>query len=65
VDFFTSEQRHIPKNEFFDITGIHAITLPGCELSFEVNEKITLDGNLPDGSHYSTVIKSAGIHKKP
>jgi len=30
-------------------------------LSFEVNEKITLDGNLPDGSHYSTVIKSAGI----
>ena len=61
VDFLTSEQRYIPKNEFFDITGIHAITSPGAELSFEVNEKITLDGNLPDGSHYSTVIKSAGI----
>ena len=61
VDFLTSEQRFIPKNEFFDITGIHAITSPGAELSFEVNEKITLDGNLPDGSHYSTVIKSAGI----
>jgi hypothetical protein len=30
-------------------------------LSFEVHEKITLDGSLPDGSHYSTVIKSAGI----
>jgi len=61
VDFLTSEQRYIPKNEFFDITGIHAIASPGCELSFEVNEKIILDGNLPDGSHYSTVIKSAGI----
>jgi Nucleotidyl transferase AbiEii toxin, Type IV TA system len=61
VDFLTSEQRYIPRNEFFDITGIHAITSPGCELSFEVNEKITLDGNLPDGSRYSTVIKSAGI----
>ena len=61
VDFLTSEQRYIPKNEFFDITGIHAITSPGAELSFEVNEKITLDGHLPDGSHYSTVIKSAGI----
>lgn len=61
VDFLTSEQRFIPKNEFFDITGIHAITSPGAELSFEVNEKITLDGNLPDGSHYSTEIKSAGI----
>jgi hypothetical protein len=34
---------------------------PGCELSFEVHEKISLDGCLPDGSHYSTVIKSAGI----
>jgi hypothetical protein len=61
VDFLTSEQRYIPKNEFFDITGIHAITSPGAELSFEVNEKITLNGNLPDGSHYSTEIKSAGI----
>jgi|WetSurMetagenome_2_1015567.scaffolds.fasta_scaffold192511_1 hypothetical protein len=61
VDFFTSEQRYIPKNEFYDITGIHAITSPGCELSFEANEKITLKGNLPDGSPYSTVIKSAGI----
>lgn len=61
VDFLTSEQRYIPKNEFFDITGIHAIASPGSELSFEVNEKIILDGNLPDGSHYSTVIKSAGI----
>jgi len=61
VDFLTSEQRYIPKNEFFDITGIHAIASPGCELSFEVNEKVTIDGHLPDGSHYSTVIKSAGI----
>ena len=61
VNFLTSEQRYIPKNEFFDITGIHPITSPGCELSFEVNEKISLSGNLPDGSHYSTVIKSAGI----
>jgi hypothetical protein len=49
------------RNEFYDITGIHAITSPGCELSFEANEKITLKGNLPDGSPYSTVIKSAGI----
>lgn len=61
VDFLTSEQRYIPQNEFLDITGIHAITSPGCELSFEVNEKIPLDGTLPDGTHYSTVIKSAGI----
>jgi hypothetical protein len=61
VDFLTSEQSSIPKNEFFDITGIHAITSPGCELSFEVNETITLSGNLPDGSSYSTAIKSAGI----
>ena len=61
VDFLTSEQRYIPRNEFFDITGIHAITAPGCELSFEANEKIDLNGNLPDGSYYSTSIKSAGI----
>jgi len=61
VDFFTSEQRYIPRNEFVDITGIQAITSPGSELSFEVNEKINIEGNLPDGSHYSTVIKSAGI----
>ena len=45
VDFLTSEQRYIPKNEFFDITGIHAIASPGCELSFEVNEKVTLNVN--------------------
>jgi hypothetical protein len=61
VDFLVSEQRYIPRNEFFDITGVDAISSPGCELSFEVNETITLDGSLPDGSHYSTVIKSAGI----
>ena len=61
VDFIVSEQRYIPRNEFLDITGIHAITSPGCELSFEVNEEISLEGNLPDGSHYKTVIKSAGI----
>jgi hypothetical protein len=61
VDFLASEQRYIPRNEFFDITGIHPIASPGCELSFEVHEKIALDGSLPDGSHYSTVIKSAGI----
>ena len=42
VDFLTSEQGFIPKNEFFDITGIHAITSPGAELSFEVNEKLPL-----------------------
>lgn len=61
VDFLTSEQRYISRNEFLDITGIHPITSPGCEISFEVNEEISLDGNLPDGSYYSTVIKSAGI----
>ncbi len=61
VDFLTSEQGCIPRNEFFDITGIHAITSPGCELSFEVNQVVNLEGNLPDGSHYSTVIKSAGV----
>ena len=61
VDFFASEQRYIPRNEFVDITGIQAITSPGSELSFEANEKINIEGNLPDGSHYSTVIKSAGI----
>ena len=61
VDFLVSEQRYISKNEFFDITGIHAISCPGCELSFEVNENVPLDGSLPDGSHYSTVIKSAGV----
>lgn len=61
VDFLASEQRYIPQNEFFDITGIQAISSPGCELSFEVHEKIALDGDLPDGSHYSTIIKSAGI----
>ncbi len=61
VDFLTSEQRYLPRNEFIDITGIHTITSPGCELSFEANEKIRIEGNLPDGSHYSTVIKSAGI----
>lgn len=61
LDFLASEQRYILKNKFFDITGIHAISSPGCELSFEVHEEITFYGNLPDGSHYSTVIKSAGI----
>jgi len=61
VDFLASEQRYIPKNEFFNITGIHAISSPGCELSFEANEKISIEGNLPDGSYYSTVIKSADI----
>ena len=61
VDFLVSEQRHIPRNEFFDITGIDAISSPGCELSFEVNDTVTLDGSLPDGSHYSTAIKSAGV----
>ncbi len=61
MDFLASEQRYIPQNDFFDITGIHPISSPGCELSFEVHEKIALDGSLPDGSHYSTVIKSAGI----
>lgn len=61
VDFLVSEQRYIPRNEFFDITGIHAISSPGCELSFEVNETVSLYGSLPDGSHYSTEIKSAGV----
>ena len=61
MDFLTSEKKYIPRNEFLDITGIHAIPSPGSELSFEVSEEISLEGNLPDGSHYSTVIKSAGI----
>ncbi len=61
VDFLTSKHRHIPINEFLDITGISPITAPGCELSFDVNEKITLSGILPNGEYYSTEIKSAGI----
>jgi hypothetical protein len=61
VDFLTSEQRYIPRNEFFDITGINAITSPGCELCFDIQEKVKLNGKLPDGSSYSTEIKSAGI----
>ena len=61
VDFFTSEQRYIPKNEFLDITGISTITAPGCELGFDVNETIRLSGVLPNGKPYSTEIKSAGV----
>ena len=61
VDFLVSEQRYIPRNVFLDITGIHAISSPGCELSFEANETVALHGSLPDGSHYSTEIKSAGV----
>ncbi len=61
VDFLTSEHRYIPKNEFFDITGINAITSPGCELSFDVNEKVRLSGSLPSGEFYSTEITSSGI----
>ncbi len=61
VDFLTSEHRHIPRNEFLDLTGISTITAPGCELSFDVNEKVRLSGTLPNGEHYSTEIKSAGI----
>lgn len=61
VDFLVSEQRYIPRNVFLDITGIHAISSPGCELSFEVNETVALHGSLPDGSHYSTEIRSAGV----
>ena len=30
-------------------------------MSFEVNETVSLSGSLPDGSHYSTVIKTAGV----
>ena len=44
VDFLASEQRYIPRNEFFDITGIHPIAFPGCELGFEVHEKLPLMG---------------------
>jgi hypothetical protein len=44
VDFLTSEQRYLPKNGFYDITGIHAITSPGCELSFEASEKLPSKG---------------------
>jgi hypothetical protein len=61
VDFFTSEQSYIPKNEFFDITGISAIAAPGCEIGFDVNETIKLSGVLPNGKQYSTEIKSAGV----
>lgn len=61
VDFFTSEQICIPKNEFFDITGISAIAAPGCELGFDVNKKVRVEGVLPNGKPYSTEIKSAGI----
>ena len=61
VDFFTSEQSCIPKNEFFDITGINAIAAPGCELGFDVNKKVRVEGVLPNGKPYSTEIKSAGI----
>jgi len=61
VDFFTSEQNYIPRNEFLDITGISAITAPGCELGFDVNETIRLSGVLPNGKQYSTEIKSAGV----
>ena len=61
VDFFTSEQSYIPRNEFLDITGISAITAPGCELGFDVNETIRLSGVLPNGKQYSTEIKSAGV----
>ena len=61
VDFLTSELRHISRNEFFDITGINAITSPGAELCFEENEKIPIKGILPDGSSYSALIHSAGL----
>ena len=61
VDFFTSEQNYIPRNEFLDITGISAITAPGCEIGFDVNETISLSGVLPNGKQYSTEIKSAGV----
>jgi hypothetical protein len=61
VDFFTSAQRYIPKNEFLDITGIRAIAAPGCELGFDINKKVKVDGVLPNGKPYSTEIKCAGI----
>ena len=61
VDFFTSEQSYIPRNEFFDITGISAIAAPGCEIGFDANETIKLSGVLPNGKQYSTEIKSAGV----
>jgi hypothetical protein len=56
-----NEQNYIPKNEFLDITGISAIAEPGCELGFDVNKKVKVDGVLPNGKLYSTEIKSAGI----
>lgn len=61
VDFLSSEYRYIPENEFYDITGISTITAPGCEVSFDVNEKIALSGILPSGAQYETEIKSAGV----
>jgi hypothetical protein len=61
VDFFTSEQSYIPRNDFIDITGISAIAAPGCELGFDVNKKVRVEGVLPNGKQYSTEIKSAGI----
>lgn len=61
VDFFTSEQSYIPRNAFLDITGISAMAAPGCELGFDVNKKVRVEGLLPNGKQYSTEIKSAGI----
>jgi len=61
VDFLSSEYRYVPENEFLDITGISTITAPGCEISFDANEKVTLSGILPNGARYETEIKSAGI----
>lgn len=61
VDFFTCEPIHMPRNEFLDITGINAISAPGCELSFEIYENVHIEGALPNGKQYSTEIKTAGV----
>lgn len=61
VDFFTCEPIHMPRNEFLDITGINAISAPGCELSLEIYENVHIEGTLPNGKQYSTEIKTAGV----
>ena len=61
VDFFTSEHNFISKNEFLDITGISAMAAPGCELGFNANRSVRVEGVLPNGKPYWTEIKSSGM----
>ena len=61
VDFLTGEHGHMPRIEFHEITGIEAITAPGCDLTFDLFTKVRIEGRLPDGMEYATEIKSASI----